>query len=74
MRRTEQKIGASRDAVLAAAHTLILKVRMMEGSEKARSKGATMELEVELESGEFETWTIEIKRKASTHYGPHLRQ
>lgn len=67
MRRTEQKIKASGDDIIAAAHLLIGMVRMAETNEKARSNGASLEVEVELTDGGTETWTITIERRASTH-------
>lgn len=64
---TNQKIKASGDDIVAAARMLIGMVRMAEGSERARSSGATLELQVELTAGGIETWTITIERKASSH-------
>jgi hypothetical protein len=67
MRQTEQRIKSSGDDIIAAAHLLIAMVRTVERDEKAKSRGASLEIEVQSTGGEIETWTITIERKASSH-------
>lgn len=66
-RETEHKINARADDVMAATRVLIGLVRMSEDSEAARSRGAKLELDVELTGGGTETWKITIERTASSH-------
>jgi hypothetical protein len=67
MRQTEQRIKSSGNDIMAAAHLLVGMVRMAERDEGVRSNGADLELKIELTSGETETWTITIGRKAPSH-------
>jgi hypothetical protein len=64
---TEAQIKSRSDAIMNAARLLIGTVRASERSEKGRSSGAELSLDVELTGGGHETWTITIERTASSH-------